>query len=220
MSQTALSENPPGIVLGSGSPRRAELLKSLGLPFEVISSDVSEDMVDGFRPELLVQILAQLKAFAVALKAPFHLVIGSDSTISLDGVILGKPRDDEDANDMLKALSGRSHAVLTGVALVDGRTGRANVRWVETVIRFHVLSPNAIDEYVATGEPLDKAGSYAIQGEGGRLVESIEGCYNNVVGFPLCEVASLLRDAGLNGIAVDACRLPDGRLCPQLRHGS
>jgi septum formation protein len=213
-SATALT-----VVLGSTSPRRADLMRELDVPFEIIPSDVNEDVAAGFKPAPLVQTLAQLKAFAVARKAPGQFVIGSDTTISLDGTILGKPRDAGEAHDMLASMSGRQHSVLTAVALVDGQSGRSVVSVVETLIYMRPSSSAELDAYVATGEPMDKAGSYAIQGEGGRLIDSIEGCYNNVVGFPLCEVAALLQRAGVE-VRADACRLPDGQLCPRLHPAS
>jgi septum formation protein len=166
----------------------------------------------------MVQFLAQAKAKAVASSLQSGLVIGSDSTIAFRHVILGKPRDNSDAEQTLSMLRGEWHDVLSGVAVVDADTGRCVVSSVSTKIKMRAYSDEELRAYVETGEPLDKAGSYAIQGLGGRLVETLDGCFNNVVGLPLCELAKLLSGFGISPpIQSPVCLLPDGRPCPRLR---
>ena len=176
----------PGLVLASGSPRRRELLAQLGLTFDVVSPDVDETPHPAERPVALVRRLARAKAAAVA----GAVVRAADTTVELDGEILGKPVDDADARRMLRRLSGRAHKVHTGVAVRAGEGVAAEV--VTTIVTFVPLQPPVIDWYVGTGEPLDKAGSYAIQGHGGVFVEHVRGSVSNVVGLPLTTVARLL----------------------------
>lgn len=173
------------LILGSGSPRRREILAAAGYEFEVQTADVNENI--GVRdPELLVRELALLKAAAVAKNVHENaLVIGADTVVSLDGEIMGKPTDAADAKRMLSALSGKTHQVYTGVCVVDKADGSATSRSDVTHVTFRALSEAEIDAYIATNEPTDKAGAYAIQGEGGKLVERIDGDLNNVIGFPL-----------------------------------
>lgn len=174
------------LVLASGSPRRRELLAHLGLPFTVVAADVDEAPLPGEAPLDLVRRLAAAKAMAV----DGDPVLAADTIVEVDGEILGKPVDAADARRMLALLSGRAHHVHTGVALRAGE--RQVVDVVTTDVTFVALTPEAVEWYLATGEPYDKAGAYAIQGAGGVFVESIRGSVSNVVGLPLTTVASLL----------------------------
>lgn len=205
------------IVLASGSPRRFELLSTLGIPFSVVTSGVDEDFAPGLAPEELVVQLAARKARAVARTIDAGMVIGADTTVVIDGEILNKPVDAADARRMLRQLRGRTHAVWTGIALIDADTGAARCSAVRSLVQMRDYHDAEIDAYVATGEPLDKAGAYAIQGGAGIFVQAIEGCYANVVGLPLCELAVLLDHAG---VRIDAhgpvCKRPDGSPCPRL----
>jgi len=212
---------PPGvppIILASASPRRRELLAALGLPFRIITSGVPEDLPPDLDVEAGVRWLARLKAEAVAETLAEGLVIGADTVVVIDGLALGKPRDVADACRMLRLLRGRPHRVISGVAVFDAaarRSGAAST--VTTTVYMRDYSDREIEAYALSGEPLDKAGSYAIQGLGGALVERIEGCYNNVVGFPLCEVAALLEGfAVMPDGAGPVCTLPGGEPCPRL----
>jgi septum formation protein len=174
------------LVLASGSPRRRQLLTQLGLPFTVVPADVDETPLPGEAPLELVRRLAGAKAAAV----DGDPVLAADTIVEVDGEILGKPGDAAGARHMLTRLSGRSHHVHTGVALRVGE--RVAVEVVTTEVTFVALTPDAIEWYLATGEPFDKAGAYAIQGAGGVFVESIHGSASNVVGLPLTAVAALL----------------------------
>ncbi len=181
------------LILASASPRRRELLDQLGVPFKVVVADVDE--TPGFveRPAELVEELAHRKARAVAESTPKGLVIGADTVVVLRGKILGKPRDEAEARLMLRELEGTSHEVYTGVAVIDAASGKAAVGHERTVVHFRHLTEDEINTYVATGEPADKAGAYAIQGLGALLVTRIEGCYSNVVGLPLVRLAEMCR---------------------------
>lgn len=211
----------PPIILASASPRRRDLLARLGLPFEVITSGVPEDLPAGIQPDEAVRWLSRLKAEAVAETLESGIVIGSDTAVVLNGLILGKPVDAADACRMLRLLRGKSHQVISGVAVFDAATRRSGATsHVITTVTMADYSDTAIEAYVATTEPMDKAGSYAIQGKGGVLVESIDGCYNNVVGFPLCEVTALLEGFAVraNGTAPNPiCATPQGVPCPRLQ---
>lgn len=216
-----MAELTSPLILASASPRRRELLSMLGLPFEIITSNVAEDLPPGVTPEEAVRWLARLKAEVVAETLPAGIVIGSDTEVVLDGQLLGKPADRADACRMLRLLRGRAHRVISGIAVFDAAARRSGATSHVTTTVFMRDSTDAeIEAYVATGEPMDKAGSYAIQGRGGALVERIEGCYTNVVGFPLCEVAALLEGFGIAPGAEAAplvCSHPDGTPCPRLR---
>lgn len=183
------------LILASASPRRRDLLKQINLEFEIIPSDVVEDLIE-MNPEQLVMDLALLKARDVA-KRVDGVVIGAD-TIVVDGqTVLGKPVTQEAAIHMLRSLSGRTHQVMTGVAVIDTETDQ---QWVEveiTQVHFRDLSEKEIVNYVASGEPMDKAGSYAIQEKGALFVRGIEGCFFNVVGLPLLKTVQLLEQAGM-----------------------
>ncbi len=176
-----------GLVLASGSPRRRELLGQLGVAFTVRAADVDETPSAGERPRDLVARLAAAKAAGV--DGP--VVLAADTTVEVDGDILGKPVDAADARRMLGRLSGRTHHVHTGVAVRAGE--RVELEVVTTAVTFVPLVRAAVDWYVATGEPFDKAGGYAVQGAGGVFVESIRGSVSNVVGLPLATTVDLLR---------------------------
>ena len=186
------------IVLASASPRRSELLRQIGIDFKVISSEVEEVFDQSLLPEELVQKLSFQKADDVAGKLQkigreTCLVIGAD-TIVLGEKVLGKPCDRLQAYSMLKSLSGRWHDVITGVTIIDTASNKAISSFERTKVKMRDLSDREIDAYIATGEPMDKAGAYGIQGVGAVLVERIEGCYFNVVGLPLTRLAMMLKD--------------------------
>ena len=211
---SAMSSRP--LILASGSPRRRELLGELGVPFAVDVSDADEtaDPVPSAADQAMS--LAERKARAVVARRHEGLVLGADTIVVLDGELLGKPEDDADAHRMLRRLSGRPHEVVTGLALVDAATGEIARSAVTSTVHMRRLGDDEIAAYVATGEPRDKAGAYAIQGTGSALISALDGCFTNVVGLPLCETATLLARLG---VAIPAawrgCRLPDGSLCPR-----
>ena len=184
------------IVLASRSPRREALLRQVGLDFEVLSSDLEEQWPEGLPPAEVAAHLALEKAQSIASQLDSGLVIGADTAVVVDGRVLGKPSNPEEARAMLRLLSGREHQVITGIAVVDAGDGRTLVDSVTTNVRFAPLSEQVIQRYVATGEPLDKAGGYGIQGYGALLIEGISGDYNNVVGLPLRRLAELLVELG------------------------
>lgn len=184
----------PSIILASASPRRAELLQQIGVTFSVRPADIDETPEPAETPEHYVGRLAREKALAVADSSPECLVLGSDTSVVLDGVILGKPSGPADAKETLARLSGATHQVITAVALATG--GQCQSLLVVTEVRFRELSAGEIDAYVASGEPMDKAGSYGIQGLGGIFVNELRGSYSAVVGLPLQETAALLAGAG------------------------
>ncbi|MCA9878404.1 MAG: septum formation protein Maf, partial [Thermomicrobiales bacterium] len=159
--------------------------------------------------------LALRKARAVAAELASGWVLGADTIVVLDGEILGKPADAADAAAMLRLLRGRAHEVVTGLALVNAGTGDAQTATVPAVVTMRDYADAEIAAYVTTGEPLDKAGAYGIQGLGGALVAGFSGCFNSVVGLPLCGVTTLLRAAGFTVPDVPACRRPDGTACPR-----
>jgi septum formation protein len=182
----------PMLVLASASPRRQELLRSAGITFEVQPADISEDSVSGESATQCAERLAQEKALAVARKRRADLVLGADTVVAIDGQILGKPADSHDAVRMLRLLSGRTHQVITGVCLVvDGRSTTANE---STIVTMSEITEQEIRDYVATGEPMDKAGAYAIQGIASRWIPRIEGDYSNVVGLPIARVYRMLTE--------------------------
>ena len=190
----------PPVVLGSGSPRRRELLARAGVAFEVVPADIPEDARPGETPAALAERLAREKAQAVATRigaAPPRLVLGADTIVVIDGDVLGKPKDPNDAVRLLGRLVGREHRVLTGVALVaSDRPEHAATVVVTSRVVMRAAGREEIERYVASGEPLDKAGAYAAQGEGRRFIARIEGSESNVIGLPLEETLALLRDAG------------------------
>ena len=183
------------LILASGSPRRRELLAKMGYEFEICAPDVDEH-VSGHASDI-VFTLAQRKAKAAAAHCASGVVIASDTLVSLDGAPLGKPEDANDARRMLRALSDREHEVFTGVCVMDAATGRTETRSVRTGVTFRALTDDEIDAYVSTGEPMDKAGAYAIQGGAGAFVSKLDGELENVIGFPVVEVKEILEHFGL-----------------------
>jgi septum formation protein len=188
------------LVLASRSPRRRELLASVGVEAEIRPADTDESVREGEGADGYVRRVAREKAHAVS-AAPGELVLAADTAVVLDGAILGKPRDPADARRMLRALSGRTHVVATGVHALAPGVGAAGAREeaivVSSAVRFVTLSDERIAWYVSTGEPLDKAGAYAVQGAGGSLVRGVAGSVSNVIGLPLPETLSLLARLGL-----------------------
>lgn len=181
------------LILASGSPRRRELLAALGFPYVVQASDVDESCDAELAPEAIVEELSLRKANAVAAEKTNGLVLGSDTIVVLDNQVLGKPQDEADAFRMLRLLTGREHIVYSGIALVDAASGRYEVAHSSTKVRMRSMSDDEILAYIATKEPMDKAGAYAIQGIGATIVESIVGDYFTVVGLPLALTANLLK---------------------------
>lgn len=194
----------PRLILASASPRRRELLGHLGLPFEVIAGQFDEDSIstNGLTPAAWVQKLAEAKAAAVAQTIDGSaLVLGADTTVILDGEYLNKPRDPDDARQMLRRLSNRTHQVYTGVSLVSVENGAVTKRatdYAQTDVTFDAIPDDVIAAYVATGEPLDKAGAYGIQGKALTFIPRINGDYFNVVGLPLFTLCRQLTQFGVN----------------------
>lgn len=185
------------LILASASQRRAQILREAGIPFEVRAAAVDETPWHDERPEHLVRRLARAKADAIE-PPPREtvLVLGADTEVVVDGRILGKPAGPHEAREMLRTLSGRTHEVLTGLCLLRHPDRAARTEVEITRVTFAPLEPREIENYIATGEPFDKAGAYAIQGRAGRFVTRVEGCYFNVVGLPLARLYRLLRELG------------------------
>jgi septum formation protein len=181
------------LVLASASPRRRFLLELVGFEFEVVEPSVNEDDHADEDPVTHVLRLSDLKARSVARGLDSGLVVGGDTIVVLGEEILGKPRDENEAFGMLRRICGEWHVVYTGLAVVDAASGRAASGYETTRVKIRKMSPREIRAYIATGEPMDKAGSYGIQGYGAAIVEAVEGCYFNVVGLPLVRLLSLLR---------------------------
>jgi septum formation protein len=189
---------PPDIVLASASPRRREMLERFGIPLTVIPSDLPEEFQTGESPESHVLRLSREKALQVAQRpeVPGRWFIGSDTIVLRDQAILNKPEDAAEAMAMLSSLSGRRHQVLSGYAVFDRQTCDFEDGVVTTEVEFRELTAQQLEGYIATGEPMDKAGAYAIQGIGAFMVRRIEGSYSSVVGLPLCEVLEALEKLG------------------------
>ena len=193
-----MSASPPFIVLASASPRRKELLERIGVTCAVVPSQINEDYISGESPREHVLRLAREKALEIASRTdiPGRWFIGSDTVVVRDDAILGKPVDAADAAAMLTSLSGRSHEVLTAFTVHDREQGITLSEVVSTAVRFKELTAAEVSGYIASGEPFDKAGAYAIQGIGAFMVQAINGSYTNVVGLPLCEVVDVLEHLG------------------------
>jgi septum formation protein len=187
------------VVLASASPRRFELLSQLGVLIQVRPADLDEVVLPGEDPVAYVRRLSIEKAAAVAADDSDELIIAADTTVDLDGDVLGKPVDADDARGLLTRLAGRTHRVHTGVTVRLGGTSATDV--TTTVVSFAPITPAGIDWYIATGEPFDKAGAYAIQGAGGVFVTGVQGSVSNVVGLPLTTVIDLARSIGIDLIA-------------------
>ena len=185
------------LILASGSPRRRALLTKMGYTFEIIKPDVDEHVEGPARD--VVRVLSQRKAEAAARDVHSGVIIASDTLVSLDGAALGKPEDETDARRMLHMLSGRTHEVFTGVTIIDTDHNRAQTRVVRTGVQFRNLTDAEIDQYISTGEPMDKAGAYAIQGGAGAFVEACDGSSENVIGFPVDDIQAMLDGIRENG---------------------
>jgi septum formation protein len=192
------------LVLASASPRRQELLRNAGISFVVQPTDIPEVPRPGEAPRVVAERLAREKALAVSGQRPADFVLGADTIVVVDAAILGKPRDRADAARMLRLLSGRKHQVITGVCLLGAQAGTEgqktdlqDVRSATTVVTMGALSDEDIRSYISTGEPMDKAGAYAIQGRASRWISCIEGDYFNVVGLPIALVFKMLCEYGV-----------------------
>jgi septum formation protein len=184
------------LILASASPRRQELLRLVGIPLEIIPSQADERFLQGESAEEHVHRVARAKATIVAGQHLGRWVLAADTVVKIDGKMLGKPKDRREAEEMLRSLSQREHEVLTGYCVLrlpsaEKREGRVTSR-----VKFKVLTPEEIRWYINTGEPFDKAGGYAIQGQAAFMVQEVHGSYTNVVGLPLCEVVEALRELG------------------------
>lgn len=177
------------LILASKSPRRKELLQYITTDFVIKSAEVDETLPNNIAPDNAVKYLSRIKAEPLATNSN-DIVIGADTVVTIDGKILGKPTDTNDARDMLRLLSGRTHSVFTGVTVI--KNGNCHTFCEETKVTFHNLSDDEINNYIATNEPMDKAGAYGIQGYGALLVKGIEGDYFNVVGLPVSKLNRLL----------------------------
>ncbi len=211
----------PRLILASGSPRRRELVPRLGFPFVCRQSGLDEDLVEAPEPSMLAAKLARMKAREVAFGVRRRLVIGCDTLVCLNRRILGKPSDRADARQMLWSLRGRIHDVITAVAVIEAPSGREETAVVTSQVRMRRFGQSVLSRYLNSGDALDKAGSYGIQTAGAELVESFSGCYFNIVGLPLCELARLLARFGMESDPVrPACILPDGQACPRWDYSS
>ena len=182
------------LILASASPRRRELMVYTGLPFEVICAGAEE--IKTGEPDVLVMENARRKARAVAALHPGRMVLAADTVVYQDGRVLGKPRDEQDARDMLRRLSGNTHTVYTGVCVIDGKTGKKQTQTDSTEVHFLPIDDASAWRYIRSGEPMDKAGAYAVQGRAGMFVRSISGSYSNVIGLPMAMVREILKAAG------------------------
>ncbi len=178
------------IILASASPRRRELLEQAGIPFEVVVSD-AEEVITKSEPGAIVRELSLCKANTVAGRYPGRLVLGADTIVALDGRVLGKPKDEEEAGQMLRALQGRTHEVYTGVTLIKG-TWRESF-YEAAQVKVYPMSEKEIEAYIRTGEPMDKAGAYGIQGKFAVYIEKISGEYNTIVGLPIARLYQELK---------------------------
>jgi septum formation protein len=183
------------VVLASSSPRRRDLLNLIGIPHEVRPSNIDETMRPREAPRRYAERLAREKASAIAVRDPGLITIGADTVVVVNRKVLGKPTDPDDAARMLGMLSGREHTVITAVAVARGRKLRSAIE--EVLVKFRRLREDEIEAYIATGEPMDKAGAYGIQGFGATMVERVEGDYFAVMGLPLSRLVGLMRDVGV-----------------------
>jgi len=187
-------KNSVPLILASSSPRRREMLKAIGIPFRVVASDIPETVIPGEDPILHVTRLSRAKAEHVGKRYPGMWILGADTIVVIGGVTLGKPSNPEEAAAMLSRLAGRQHEVFTGYTILNtSLTELERLRWVRSVVTIRNMTDLEISAYIRTGEPMDKAGSYAIQGIGAAIVKRVQGSYTNVVGLPLCEVAQDLQ---------------------------
>jgi septum formation protein len=185
------------IILASASPRRKELLQQIGIKFEVEPSKCHEDLIFGMKPHVFAREMSLKKARFVAGRHKNSVVIAADTIIVIDGQILGKPHTEQEALKILELINGKCHSVLTGFSLIDSDSNITVSNSVETKVYFKQLTLPEMEAYVGTGESLDKAGAYAIQGLGAVMVEKIEGDYFNVMGLPLCTITEALKEFGI-----------------------
>ncbi|MGE4095569.1 MAG: nucleoside triphosphate pyrophosphatase [Candidatus Binatia bacterium] len=191
-------QNPtPSLILASASPRRRELLETARVLFSIIPSNASEEPLPDEAPAAYALRVAREKAKAIAQQNPDHWILGADTIVVVNNEILGKPKDPADARRMLRLLSGQTHQVMTAFALIDEEGREYASQVVTSTVTFKPLTDSRIESYLATREPFDKAGAYAIQGQGAVLVERVEGSYTNIVGLPIDEVLVVLRAAGI-----------------------
>jgi MAF protein len=204
--ETSGDAAPAALTLASASPRRRELMDIMGLDFTVSPADIPEEPIPGETPVDMVRRLSAEKAQAIAAKLDSGLVIGADSTVVFEGQAVGKPVDDDDARRMLRQLSGTTHHVSTGITVVDAKTGHSLSDAMTSQITLRHLSEQEIEASIASGIPRDKAGAYAVQDTELRPASDWEGCYNNIVGLPVCRLLQMLEELGY--------QLPDGWVMP------
>jgi septum formation protein len=197
------------LMLASKSPRRYELLKQVGLDFDVIPSGIEEDYIKGESPRKHVLRLAEAKALDVGNQHPDRWVVAADTIVYVDHSILGKPKSREEAKKMLRRLSGKEHRVLTGFSVQHLEKGKGDREAVQTMVKVKKLTQEEMEWYVKTREPFDKAGGYAIQGVGSFMIESIKGSYTNVVGLPVCELIQMMSRLGAIKIADFRLKISD-----------
>jgi septum formation protein len=197
------------LILASESPRRSELLKQVGLEFDIIPSRIEEDFIEGEPPEKHVLRLAEAKALNIGNQHPDRWVIAADTIVYIDHTILGKPKDHREAMEMLRRLNGREHQVLTGFSIHHLEKSVEDKEAVQTVVKVKTLTPVEMEWYTNTGEPFDKAGGYAVQGIGSFMIEWIHGSYTNVVGLPLYELMEMLKRLKAIKIAECGFRIAD-----------
>ena len=187
------------LILASGSPRRKEILRGLGLKFDIMPSHIEEKVIEGISPENLAVSLALQKAEEVAGKLEYPaLVIGADTIVVLKGQIMGKPEGNQQAFEMLKKLTGKTHTVITGIAMVERVSGICLADFQTTTVKMKAVTSERLWKYVRTGEPLDKAGGYAVQGKASIFVEKIDGCFFNVMGLPVTKLDEMLSSFGID----------------------
>jgi len=191
-------DNIPEIILASASPRRKQLLEGLNLDFKIIPSEIEEIIDEKVFSNKLIEDLALEKAIDVRKKINYPaVIIGADTVVVIDNRVLGKPKDRQEAFEMIKMLQGKTHKVVSAIAVIDTRNEKILTDSVESRVSFKPLSDNEINSYIDTGEPMDKAGAYAIQGVGSILVSSICGCYSNIVGISTYKLAEMLKEFGI-----------------------
>jgi septum formation protein len=195
------------LILASASPRREELLSLAGITFQVIPSEVSEEMVGSESPEEHVLRLAEAKAASVAVLYPDAWVLGADTVVIIDGEVLGKPTRREEARVMMHKLSGKTHRVITGFTLLKATTKAAVRKAVTSAVTFRKMTAEEVEWYIDTDEPYDKAGGYAVQGRAALFIRAISGSHTNVIGLPICEVVEALRSVGAIDFAAGECHV-------------
>jgi len=186
------------IILASASPRRKQLLEQIGLKFEIDPSNYEEDMTLKMKPSKLAEFLSLGKAKDVAARHKDSIIISADTIVAVDDEVFGKPKTSEKAKYMLQKLSGRAHSVITGFTIIDTKTNKQLSKSVETKVYFKDISDKEMGTYISTGEPLDKGGSYAIQGLAALFVEKVDGDFFNIVGLPIFELVHELKNFGIN----------------------